>query len=259
MAYSFNRSTPDYATYGHVSALDGLGKLTIALIVKRPASVNSYDSIFGQIGANTTGTGTASGFTLVHNNTSTSNLILAVRNNNSGPSFIGNGVLASAGTWYALWIVYDGSLGTAQDRIKMWANGSAVTNDTVNGDYPATIGTCDQALIFGSDTGALSAQAWGGTLAAFAMFPGVAITDSTLISDHAALTGPLPDLSSASAYVADLDYYAELSSTLDFGTGGLTATVTGSPSTATHPYTVSGATRFWRDRKRTYLSPWLRR
>jgi hypothetical protein len=255
MAYSFNRSTPDYATYGHVSGLDSLTKLTIAFYVKRPATVNSFDRIVEHIGANTTGAGSASGFSIYHNGSSTANIAASFRNNETGTFTAFASALPADSTWYAFWMVYDGTL-SAASRIALWIDGSTFAS-TSGFDASSSIGVNDQALAIAADSS--GGTNWGGTIAGLALFPGVAITDSTLITDHAAATGPLPNLSSASSYLADLDYYAELENSLNFGTGGLTATSSGSPSVVTHPYTVPASGRFWRDRKRTYLSPWLRR
>jgi hypothetical protein len=234
MAYRFTRATPDAAAYGHIAALDGLTRLTLVWYMQQPGTVNSFDRIVEHIGANITGAGSASGFTVYHQGTDASRIAASFRNNETTTFTSFDVSMAAASTWYAHWLVYDGSLAAAS-RLRLWSNGSSVAASS-GLDASTSLGVNDQPLAIGSVSA--GGTNWDGTIAGLAIFPGLAITDSTLISDHAARTGRLPDLASARPYYAQLDYYAELFDSLNFNKPSLTTTTTGSPTVVTHPYTV---------------------
>jgi hypothetical protein len=169
----FDRSASDKVTYGHLPALDGAGMVALSLWVY-PVSSASYDALCGQIGANGSGAGNVSGVQILHNATDATALFVSCRNNDSGAWETFDGLTLNS--WNHVLLQFDGTQGTAADRVRLYIAGAERTSTLTSGTNPATLGTTDQPFVIGADSGG-STFFWTGRQADVAMWTGVVLTD----------------------------------------------------------------------------------
>lgn len=167
MARDFTGASFDRIVYAHRAVLDGAAQLAISLWVRTDTNTGGWASIVQQIGANTSGTGLTSGFLITPQGTQADKMYLFVRNNSAESSRQIEGL--STTDWnHVLW-QYDGSEGTATNRIRVWLNGSVPTTSYGGGDA-TTIGTCDQPIQLSN-----SGDGWDGAQAEVAIWAGVVL------------------------------------------------------------------------------------
>jgi Concanavalin A-like lectin/glucanases superfamily len=226
-AYSFDGSN-DGINFAHIAALDGATKLTIAFYIY-PVASNFYDALLTGIGAATTGAGNSTGFQILHPAADATALYLACRNGaTSNEKVTGGGVLTSA-AWNPVWMVYDGTQGTADNRLRLWIAGTEIVSwasDTA--DFPTSLGTNDQKLTLGYDEESGSPGLFSnGRLADVGLLFGRAVTDGTIASHAAGM--------SIGNYVAAGDFWASFRVNQNDENASRTGTLVDAPSLTTGP------------------------
>ena len=118
----------DVIDIGNFTLIDNISKFSLSLWYN-PDFVNVHYRIWGKYSSNTTWLG------------------LQATNTGQIQGLVSNGVLAystgaptelTAGTWNHLVLVFDGTEGTPDDRIKMYVNGQETASYTVTGTLPTT-------------------------------------------------------------------------------------------------------------------------
>lgn len=145
----------------------------------------------------------------------------------------GNGGLTYAGTWVQYALVFDGTLATAADRLKLY-KGAVLVPWNSSPAFPTGLGTLSDNLTFGSNAGGSSGTAlkkW----AEAGLWNGVAL-DATNLGYLAA--GYKPSLLTPAA-----DHYISFanSGNANADVGGLTTSTNGATYYATHPTMEPGA------------------
>lgn len=220
MAYDFSGS--QYLAWNQLTALNGTDKATFSIWMKNAASQsNSYARFFSQCNGSNVG---VQGW---HEGTDGTS---ATMFEGTGSAYykIATGSL-SASVWTHLWIVYDGTQAVGQ-RWKMWVNGTSKTV-TASGNAAATLGSPTASLILGAgNAGSLPIQ---GSMAEFAIWAGLALTDGTLISNIAAGKNPQD---ATNGHPTGLSFYAPLKANVTDRIAGLTnTTATATLDNGDHP------------------------
>src|ERR1051326_9032135 len=139
-AYAFD-GVNDGLNFAHISTLNGATKLTIAMWVY-PIATGAFGCLISHIGAATSGAGNTTGFAVLHNSTDASSLFLAFRNGASTNTKTTNTGVLTLNAWNAVFIVYDGTQGTAANRVRLWIGGTEITSWATNtADFPANLAT----------------------------------------------------------------------------------------------------------------------
>jgi hypothetical protein len=136
----------DYAN--HLTAFDGATKLTISVWVYPQNGGNNFGYWIDAMGA-ASGEGNTHGWAVLRDGADETTLFLAFRNASSTESATAPNGTLTADTWKHVYIVYDGTQAAANDRVKLWVNGSTVSL-TYFGTQPSSLGTTDQAVRLGS-------------------------------------------------------------------------------------------------------------
>ena len=233
MAITFD-GTDDKITWGDIDALDGLTKLTVSLLAKPHADLQNWRCFVGKLGA-ASGAGSTHGWTIQHSDRISHDLILVLRNGAATHGSTGLGDL-SYDAWNHIHMVYDGTQSTNATRLRVWINNNEQTL-TFAGTIPATIGANDQWLGFAQSPHE-QASWYKGDLAEIAIWGGVAITDTEIIS--ALGQGAHPKL----VYGAAPTLYAPLVRDIYDLMGAGTATVS-STTVANHPPVIKAAPIFY--------------
>lgn len=227
MAFAPN-GTDGTVTYPHPSALDNLAQMSIAFVLNANSSF-FYDTLIQCQGNDTSGTGNATGFAVLHNASDPTALFLAFRNNNTNPAKVTNTGAVTANTDTPAWVVFDGTQGVASDRVRLWLYGTEITTWSADtADHSASIGLNDQPLVLGSNgAGSLFSST---ILSDVTLFIGRVITDQSIISAHA-------NGYSAGHFVRSGDIW--IPAVRDFNDRfGLVATSSGGVTVAPHPRIV---------------------
>lgn len=226
-AYNFDGGN-DGINFAHIAALDGVSKLTIAFYIN-PTASSFYDSIMSGIGAPTSGAGNNTGFNIQHPAADATALYLAFRNGGGGPEKVTNGGVLTTGSFQPVWIVYDGTQGTATNRLRLWVSGTEIVSwasDTA--DFPTTLGTNDQKFTIGYDEeGGSPALFSHGLYADVGVLFGRAIIDGTIASHAGGM--------SIGNYVTTGDLWCSFRVNQNDENGARTGTLVDAPTLSTGP------------------------
>lgn len=220
MARRFN-GTSDKIVYSHIAAWDGRSSLSVSIWVSPNAfgGADWYPRVIGQEDS-----GTANGWGIGHEENLPDFPFFFVRNADTFPALLA-GNQWDIGTYKHTYMMFDGSQGTAADRVKVWLDGSPLTLTPV-GTNPATIGTTTAAFQLGTTPGNATGF-FAGDLAEIGIWHDA---DDSRIADLAAGNAP-------SFFQTNLHVYLPLLESGDAedvkGNAG-SATVTGTTAVA-HP------------------------
>lgn len=218
----FNGLT-DGLSFANLAAANGAAKMTLKYWIK-PINNPFFGYFFGQVGGNGTGTGNVSGFGALQSGTDNTSLFDIFRNNDNSAEKSDTGLLSTAG-FQPVWTVIDGTQGTVTNRLKTWINNSPITFGTDSNNFPTTIGTTDQPFTVGFAEISLANNF---AIADFTIKFGVADTNATNISDHAAGKSGGNDLAAGDVWLSFLSNFDDVNRSI-------TPTITGSPTIITGP------------------------
>lgn len=226
-AYNFDGGN-DGINYANIAALHGVSQLTIAYWIN-PTSSTFYDVIMSCIGSPTSGAGNMTGFNVQHPASDATALYLAFRNGSSTPEKVTNGGVLSTGSFQPVWIVFDGTQGTATNRVRLWVSGTEITSwSSDTADFPTTLGTNDQKFCIGYDEESGSPTLFShGLYADVGLLFGRAITDGTIASHAAGM--------SIGNYVQAGDFWASFRVDQNDENGSRTGTLVDVPTLSTGP------------------------
>jgi hypothetical protein len=171
MARVFVSTSSEQISYPHLSGLDGASQAAISVWIDPAATADSFAWFFGQQDSSNPSNGI--GMLINAGNGPTSVLSFA-RNGATGPSQNYSSGTLSTG-WCHVLLVYDGTEGTASDRLRLYVDGALATPASTSGTLPTTIGTTSSPFILGSAGGS---QYWSGAQAGLYVWQGV-VLDST--------------------------------------------------------------------------------
>lgn len=174
MARDFNGST-DEILYNHLDALDGATKVTVSVHIKPGTGGESFGGIMKQMATNSD----TAGIAILNDGTDETNLFIAFRDGASNEVRTGPGSI-TAGVFNHLHVVYDGTQGVSDDRMKVWIDGSSVAI-THDGTHPTSLPTHSVGMFLGRIGSGLN---WEGAIAEFAIWA----TDITDIEQIRALS-----------------------------------------------------------------------
>lgn len=142
--------TGDSISAGDVDVLDGEDQLTIAFWFRPDASHGDWEYIASDIGA-ASGTGNTHGWSIQWNSSS-DDLYVQTSNGAAATYSVTSGSVTNYGAWVHVAVVYDGTQGTAANRVRIYWDGW-LKGKTVTGTLPISLGTNDQPLILGRSAG----------------------------------------------------------------------------------------------------------
>lgn len=236
--------TSDWIQYGHVSAFDATAMLSISFWKYSMTGGSSYSGPFFQMGAEGTGTGTASGIEMYNNDLDETQMLFSHRNNNGAEGSRTPAAAITANVWEHVYAVYDGTQAVNADRVKVWLNGSPLSMTHFD-THPTRLGTTNQPLQLGRKEGG---NYWNGRLAEFGCWLDADVTRGPgLAGRHA-----------PSFYSSNLRVYLPLISgdgAVDVKGDAGTPTITGTTEVA-HPPGISYPPRptpsQWRKRRASW-------
>lgn len=184
----------DVITFTDIDDLDSLTKWTVAFSVKPGSVTTMWQHIINkQDDANENGWDIGIGPSADPNEI----YVLAANGGNAWARTTGADL--AAGTWYDVAVVYDGTQGTANDRIKVYIGAVQSASTTGAGTLPASLPAVTEALLFGSPRGTGDAF-FNGDLANVRIWSGVAKT-----------AGELSDVLTDCTPIENLELYCPLS------------------------------------------------
>lgn len=187
----------DHISYGHLAGFDGAAQVALSFWIYPVATATNWDTALAQLGANTSGTGEASGIAALYGGSAATTFLIACRNNDSG-AYQTYSSFYTLDAWQHVFVQFDGTEGTALDRVKVYRSGSLVTSGrTQFGTNPTTIGTNNQPFALGWEG---TRRYWSGRLAGVVAWQGV-VLDSTARTALAA--GTLTGISEGNRVVFD--------------------------------------------------------
>jgi hypothetical protein len=214
LARSFTRASSERIRYGHLAPISGAAQVVIACWIYPVDSV-TYDFILSHME-----TAEFNGIGIQHNANDASSLFLVARNGSNSPYHQYSASTLTLNAWNHVVMQYDGTQGTAADRVRAYVNGGSVlTPASSSGTFPTTLGTYSSPPEFTLAEGV--GRYWSGRLADVATWVGVTLTDD---ERRALAMGASPSGIRASALVL----HDTLTGIATNRVTGVAATVTGS-------------------------------